>query len=483
MKKILFSIMAACAVFIASASEIVTLTVNGQGATKEKATANALRNAIEQTFGVFVSANTEILNDNLIKDEIATISSGNIEQYQELSCVSMPNGEVSITLSATVSIGKLIAYAKSHGSSAEFAGQAFAMNMKLQKLNQENEVQALNHMLKQLRELAPYCFDWDLSVGSPVVDGSAYLIPMQVTAKSNEASDAFYKTLLGTLGSLSLSDQEIAEYQRVGTPVYPFEIRSYNSMEKAWRPSMVAMSRMVENNEPQKLWRFTLRIPSENLLPKIENIIRSINSSFVIIEQSSTSYSHEFRDERVYENLYNEVKWDIRNGNKELYEFTKKRQEMATLKVPTMLNEANQEPQRIHSAGIAILNLRDYTIRTGKKKKQIEPTIIANKVFTHNVIVRVEGDRIATITGFEVSNKATSLAEFYYTLVSPWNEQGVAIVKASNTWGLVDKDANVIMAEQCDNIIPSGNDFIMSLNGKRTVLNSKGESITKDKAN
>ena len=44
----------------------VSLVVTGEGATKEEATNNALRSAIEQAFGVFVSANTEILNDEIV---------------------------------------------------------------------------------------------------------------------------------------------------------------------------------------------------------------------------------------------------------------------------------------------------------------------------------------------------------------------------------------------------------------------------------
>lgn len=91
-----------------SAQETVTLTVNGQGITKEEATANALRSAIEQSFGTFVSANTQILND-----EIATVASGNIKKYKELGCVTLPDGRKSVSLSATVSIGNLISYAKS----------------------------------------------------------------------------------------------------------------------------------------------------------------------------------------------------------------------------------------------------------------------------------------------------------------------------------------------------------------------------------
>ena len=126
MKKLTLLLIAALTLFGVSAQETVKLTVNGQGATKEEATANALRSAIEQSFGVFVSANTQILNDEVVKDEIATIASGNIQEYQELGCITMPNGQQSVTLSATVSIGNLISYAKSKGSSAEFAGAIFA---------------------------------------------------------------------------------------------------------------------------------------------------------------------------------------------------------------------------------------------------------------------------------------------------------------------------------------------------------------------
>ena len=48
----------------------VTLTVIGTGENEEKATLQALRSAIEQIFGAFVSANTTILNDEIVQDEI-----------------------------------------------------------------------------------------------------------------------------------------------------------------------------------------------------------------------------------------------------------------------------------------------------------------------------------------------------------------------------------------------------------------------------
>lgn len=56
-----------------NSNDEVTLVVFGKAVDSEKATAVALRSAIEQAYGAFVSANTTILNDDLVKDEIVTI--------------------------------------------------------------------------------------------------------------------------------------------------------------------------------------------------------------------------------------------------------------------------------------------------------------------------------------------------------------------------------------------------------------------------
>lgn len=67
------------------ATDDITLVVSGNGANKEEATKVALRSAIEQVYGTFVSANTSIVNDELTKDEIVTVASGNVKSYTELS--------------------------------------------------------------------------------------------------------------------------------------------------------------------------------------------------------------------------------------------------------------------------------------------------------------------------------------------------------------------------------------------------------------
>lgn len=194
----------------------VTLVVNGQGNTREEATANALRSAIEQSYGVFVSANTQILNDEIIKDEIATVASGNVKEYKELSCMTMPNGMQSVTLSATVSISNLISYAKSHGSSAEFAGQTFAMNVKMRKLNTENELKALIHLKNQVAMMARNIYDYSIEViGEPrLLDNGNYEVRTLVTAKGNENYNRLINIITSTFQSLSLPQSEVEAWHR-----------------------------------------------------------------------------------------------------------------------------------------------------------------------------------------------------------------------------------------------------------------------------
>ena len=124
--------------------EEVTLVVSGDGATKEEATHVALRSAIEQAFGCFVSANTEILNDSLVKDEIVTISNGSISSYEEINVTELDSVLLSVTLRATVSVNKLISYAQSKGSSCELSGALLTQEKRMLEMNIANTKKALN---------------------------------------------------------------------------------------------------------------------------------------------------------------------------------------------------------------------------------------------------------------------------------------------------------------------------------------------------
>lgn len=219
-------------VFIFSAALInaqtvddVTLVVSGDGATKEEATYIALRSAIEQAYGVFVSANTEILNDELVKDEIATVASGNVKSYTELSATVLPNGNHMVSLQAVVSTKKLSAYAQSKGVSCEFAGATFGANLKLHELNCKNTEIAFNNLRKQIKALAPYIFSVKLELGDPVIGGNQkaelpYTISLYSTPQTNELSDL----IITTLSALKLSPEQANSVIQMNLPHYELSV-------------------------------------------------------------------------------------------------------------------------------------------------------------------------------------------------------------------------------------------------------------------
>ena len=116
----------------------VTLIVSGQGQIQDEAKQNALRNAIEQAFGTFISSNTEILNDELVKDEIVSVSNGNIQKFEIISEVQTPDGGYATALKATVSVTKLTSFVESKGVVVEFKGGLFASHILIQELNEKN---------------------------------------------------------------------------------------------------------------------------------------------------------------------------------------------------------------------------------------------------------------------------------------------------------------------------------------------------------
>lgn len=204
--------------------KVVTLVVNGTGQTKEEATKNALRSAIEQAFGTFVSANTEVLNDELIKDEITTVSTGNIKSFKELSVSQTSNGLYDASVQATVSIDQLTKFAQSKGMQAELAGATFVMNMKMRELNKKNELLAIDHMIEKAKAIAKNgLFDYKLEIGEPQFAGNPnYSIKIKILFCENENTKLFYKTIYETLKALSLSEADKVKYQEANLGYYSY---------------------------------------------------------------------------------------------------------------------------------------------------------------------------------------------------------------------------------------------------------------------
>ena len=189
------------------AGTTITLVTSGTGNTKEEATKNALRSALEQTYGAFVSSNSQVVNDELVKDEIVSISTGNIVSYEELSFIDSNPKQVSV--SAVVSISRLQSYAQNKGMSAELAGNTFAMNLKMEELNKKNQDVALKHLMEQTQMMSQNLFDYELIVrdpvnGDPNKPEKRIQVPVYIIIKANANTVSFYDYFHKTLTSLAV---------------------------------------------------------------------------------------------------------------------------------------------------------------------------------------------------------------------------------------------------------------------------------------
>lgn len=271
--------------FAASAqNDEVILITSGSGATKEEATQSALRSAIEQAFGTFVSSDTQILNDELVKDEIITVSSGNIKNYSEISDVIDANQLHTVTVQATVSVNKLVSYAKAHGSSAELAGATFMMNMKMQQLNKENEQKAFDNLCKQLRMIAQTnLFDYKLTLAdTPVQNGdNNYRIYFRIDLYTNQNFINFFSLAYNTLNALSLKDEERKLYDSVNIPYYEYG--------GGQRPVSI-----LSLEDTEKMYHGTSPYDGNKKVDRISFYFRNdiqMSSLFLIVYQNMNNYS------------------------------------------------------------------------------------------------------------------------------------------------------------------------------------------------
>ena len=271
----------------------IALTVSADGATKEEATKIALRSAIEQAYGAFVSANTTILNDEMVKDEIVTISNGNIKSYQEVASALLPNGRITVTLNAIVSISKLTSYAQSKGATTEFAGATFAMNVKMMELNKQNEMKALDNLILQIKEILPTAFDLELIVGEPQLYSNRnpfsdyrgeninfdnyYTLPINIIFKYNENLTTLWNLISSTLKSVEPSKQECAFFKDTWSSMYTVLGLIPKSKKEGFYVG--AWKTRLNYNEAEKY------------NAKINEIIIDVFSDFEIIDNTGTKSS------------------------------------------------------------------------------------------------------------------------------------------------------------------------------------------------
>lgn len=243
MRRIIFLLLTFCTFVCASSKpsnpkEDITLVVSGTAENQQEATLVALRSALEQTYGTFVSSNTNILNDEVISDEIVSVSKGNVKKYEVIDVRQINDGTCSVTLNVTICLSKLVSYANSKGVVAEFDGNSFATDMKIMELREKNTLTAFKHMCKEIVELSKGAFDFRITMKNPVCGNyidkqgrktkeEGFLINIKIDACANQTTSQIYSLVSRTIESLKLQPEEIFQYARLRRELFDYTTNKF----------------------------------------------------------------------------------------------------------------------------------------------------------------------------------------------------------------------------------------------------------------
>lgn len=243
MRSIIFLLLTFCTFVCASSKpsnpkEDITLVVSGTAENQQEATLVALRSALEQTYGTFVSSNTKILNDEVISDEIVSVSKGNVKKYEVIDVRQINDGTCSVTLNVTICLSKLVSYANSKGVVAEFDGNSFATDLKIMELREKNTLDAFKHMCAEIVELSKDAFDFRITMKNPVcgnyidrqgrkTNEEGFLINIKIDACANQTTSRIYSLVNQTIKSLKLQPEEILLYARLRRELYNYTTNEF----------------------------------------------------------------------------------------------------------------------------------------------------------------------------------------------------------------------------------------------------------------
>jgi hypothetical protein len=238
----------------------VVITASGSGPSQELAKQTALRNAIEQAFGTFISSKTEILNDEIVADQMSSVSSGNVKSYEVLNESQLPNGTWASTLRVIVSVDKLTSFVEAKGIIVEMKGGLFALNIKQQILNEQGEINAISEMVGVLHEPMQTAFDYTIKSGNPKsldADSKNWEIPLTVSATANKNLDFCANYFIKTLSAISLNQAEVETYKSLNKEVFTVSLKQ-NGIQKQFylrkEISINVIYSLVSN------WEFYLRL-------------------------------------------------------------------------------------------------------------------------------------------------------------------------------------------------------------------------------
>jgi len=229
------------------AEKIEKVVTTGIGVDIDRAKQNAIRNAVEQVIGSYVSSDTIVKNSQLLKDEILSYSGGYLKEMKIISQGQNDDGLFAVQIEAVVVSTKLkrkieslnIATKKVEGKS--LFGEAAS------KINEQKDASGL---LKNILSKYPQAA-YDIKVGKPEIKSTdpgknkaKINIPLIIKWDSN-----FIAELEDVLSKISKENLKMEDLSGLIYKVLSHEEMRYGSGNRVvcFSPKAILKSRKAEN--------------------------------------------------------------------------------------------------------------------------------------------------------------------------------------------------------------------------------------------
>ena len=154
----------------------------GTGKNKQEATLSALRFALADAYGTYISSRSSINTEDLFTDETVMITNGYIKSYKE---IEYNESTKIIKLNVIVSVDKLNKYVNNHGSSVSINGSSLIANNEVTGSNNESVHISFNHILEKLTDISTKCYNYKLDVDEPVIYGNKVILNISIKCTDN----------------------------------------------------------------------------------------------------------------------------------------------------------------------------------------------------------------------------------------------------------------------------------------------------------
>ena len=175
---------------------------SGYGKNPDEALTQALRNAVEEAVGTYMTSTTRIENDELIEDKVLSLSRGFIKDFKKLSEMRVED-EIKVTVSAIVTGSQILETLKASGVKIKVAGQKMFQQFASFDRQMEDEYKVISNLLKDLPKEGPLDYTVEVS-GEPIRKKEMYYLTVKVTGKINENYKRQYENLKNILEETAL---------------------------------------------------------------------------------------------------------------------------------------------------------------------------------------------------------------------------------------------------------------------------------------